>query len=161
MRKLRPTSTRNMDYWRDSRQFDRISMGSKDEQFDMRELILTKNRRFCTPPTCAASLLGSLLFELAVSCRGRFAHTRAVPVNGTGKGGAKGTYKRKLYPTSTPPAPIKGEGGTNIYGDLYQLYMQGAKFVSSAKGEYSACTTVQIRILITNRCLNPSRSDPS
>ena len=66
------------------------------------------------PPTCAASLLGSLLFELAVSCRGRFAHTRAVPVNGTGKGGPKGTYKQKLYPTSTPPAPIKGEGGTNI-----------------------------------------------
>ena len=90
--KHRPTSTRNMDHWRNSRQFDRISMGTKHEQFDMRELILTKNRRFCTPPpTCAASLLGSLLFELAVSCRGRFAHTRAVPINGTGKGGHMGT----------------------------------------------------------------------
>jgi len=40
----------NMDHRRNSRQFDRISMGTKDEQFDMRELILTKNRRFCTPP---------------------------------------------------------------------------------------------------------------
>ena len=55
-----------MDHWRNSRQFDRISMGTEDEQFDMRELILTKNRRFCTPPRvrhpCSAVCSLSWLF---------------------------------------------------------------------------------------------------
>ena len=115
MRKHDLQALKNMDHRRNSRQFDRMSMGTKNEQFDMQELILTKNRRFCAPPPrvrhpCSAFCSLSWLFL----AEGGLPTRAPCQLTAPERGGAKGTKEQNVYPTSTPSAPIKGEGGTNI-----------------------------------------------
>lgn len=101
----------NMDHRRNSRQFERISMGTKHEQVDMRELILTKTAAFAPPPRvrhpCSAVCSLSWLFL----AEGGLPTHAPCQLTAPERGGGKGTYRQNLYPTSTPPAPIKGEGG--------------------------------------------------